>query len=44
MNTKEKLQRLGEIIGSLNALYVEISEELPKIVSLESVSELKKTT
>lgn len=31
MNTYEKLNRLGEIISELAALYGELSEELPQL-------------
>lgn len=31
MNTYEKLNKLGEIIAELTALYRDISEDLPKL-------------
>lgn len=46
MNTYEKLNKLGEIIGELTVLYRELSEELPKLefvgAGAPADSELKK--
>lgn len=46
MNTYEKLNRLGEIIVELSALYGELSQELPRLelvgANASANSELKK--
>ena len=46
MNTYEKLNRLGEIIGELVGLYGELSQELPQLhfvgAGASAKSEVKK--
>lgn len=46
MNTYEKLNRLGEIIGELVGLYGDLSEELPQLqfvgANASAISEVKK--